>query len=244
MPRMLHSHFTLLAVLLGFTLPLYALDHYLLKPSGGFLPIDFRGLLVKGYLLWLVVHALLSSAALLLLKHKPLLLAHGISALLAVVLLITGFKAYDHLAHQKQQEARAEMLEQRKALVDIITLKQWRYLPDATNPEAIEAVVMVSKPGRFAAHVTARSGDTADVQIFSGELKPQLELKEAQTLTLTLPLTFYGAMTDTAEYSFALSLFARKQGPSPQDVFKYYVSTPPAVADDGHAFYAPLMPRH
>jgi len=237
---MWQQHLLILGILTALSLPVFLLDRFLLKPGGGPLPVDLMGLIITGYLIWLALHAALSSAGLYVLSPARLFPLHAASVIGAALLLSLGLYAASQIskAHSRAEyEARQAG---RQKLADIIQLEKWWIEGPHERPQAIGVMVRSSHSGRFAARVQGRAGGYGNRTVFAGEMKPQQSMEEGGRIEYVFPLTYYGE-EPASDITLSFSLFPDSRGTAPENIFKYYEPTPER-ADDGQRFRAPLPP--
>lgn len=226
----------LLALLVG---PVLLLDRYLLAPRGGPLPVDMRGAFVTVYVFWLIAQIAVSTGLLLVLREPKPVWTHVMSAPVAVGGVIAGFFIYSGVASYLAANARQARLEARAGYADAVRLLEWRLEPAEGTPERARLTLEFRFSGRFAAHIEGRSAD--DMQIYTGELKPQVQVAAGERLEAALSLTHYRDLT-AENISVTFYLFKDKTGSAPEDIHMTY-RTGLTVGDDGHYFYAPLPPE-
>jgi hypothetical protein len=237
---MWQQHLIIVGVLLLMALPLYLLDHFLLRPSGDIFLINLRSMLIVAYAAWLAVHVPLSTLALYLLKTDRLYTLHALAALASAALLVGGLKLNDRIQAAEAREKREARMKMREGLFDSITLEKWWYTPGAATPEAIGAVLVVGHSGRLAARVEGRSSAKDGTTVYAGEMKPQKEVRAGERIEYTFSLRHYGG-AQAEHVRFRFSLFRDRHGSAPEDIFKIYGAVP-EQADDGRYFYAVLPP--
>jgi len=233
---MWQDHFTVLGVLVALAIPVYLLDHWLLKPSGDVFLINLRGILIAGYVAWLVVHVPLSSAALWWLKTDRLFALHGIVALLSIGIVFAAMKIHDRVESAQARAEREARAKVRAVLADALTLEKWWYVPDASKPQRIGAVLHSKHSGRLAVRVQARgrSGFIA----YSGQMRPQKQVAAGERVEVVLPLEHYRD-EPAPDVQFTLMLFRDQTGSAPEDIYKEYGANL-VEGDDGQHFVAPL----
>lgn len=232
------THLTISGVLILLALPVLAADQILLRPSGGPLPVDLRGLAIQSYAVWLVAHIAISSVLVLLLRPERIAVLHGFALPVSAVAAVLVFMAAGEMQNRRDRAAREARDALRQGLGDTLVLENWSYWPDAAAPVEIRARISTVHAGRFAAGVTGQDADGQTV--FAGEPAQQVQLAANSRHDLVMPLTVYGDGR-AASVQFSLYLF-RDEGPegaAPIDIVKYYRPAPP-TADDGARFYAPL----
>ena len=109
----------IICVVLGFlALPIYFVDRALLSPSGGnWIALDFRGLIFWAYITLLAIHIVVSSFAVLLFPKAGALWIHLGSAVLTVVLFITGVAVYGKVRRVAISNEYRTMMADRRPLV-------------------------------------------------------------------------------------------------------------------------------
>ncbi len=237
---MWQDHLMVLAVLAVLAVPVYLLDHFLLRSQGDIFLIDLSGLLISVYGLWVAVHIPVSSLALYFFNTDRVYALHASMTPVSVGLLLLGYvvvSQVDSARSKAKYEARMAM---RETLFDTITLEKWWYVPDAAKPEAIGAVVAFEHSGRFAARVHGRTSDPYGGGVYHGEMRPQKQVTAGERVEYVFPLKYYsdGPAPDVA---FSFMLFRDSTGSAPVNVFKKYVAAPER-ADDGERFYETLPP--
>lgn len=235
---MWQQHLTILGILTALALPVLLIDRFLLKPAGGPLPVDLTGLLIIGYLLWLALHAAISSAGHYAFPSMRLFPLHAASALAAALALGLGLYVagqIDKVQTRAKFEARQA---ERQKLAQIIQLEKWWIEGTRERPQAIGVVVRSTHSGRFAAGVQGRAGDYGNRVVYAGEMKPQQQMEAGGRIEYLFPLTYYGE-EPAPEITLSFSLFPDSSGTAPENIFKYYESNPER-ADDGQRFRAPL----
>ena len=101
------------------TIPIYFLDQALFAGgSGGWISLDFRGLLFRSYIVWLGIELVLSSIALRLFLKSGAFLIHLGSMVLSVILLVAGVTVYGQLRRQSVANERQAFMDSRKPLIN------------------------------------------------------------------------------------------------------------------------------
>jgi hypothetical protein len=239
------KHLIICLVLALLALPIYFLDRALLKPSGGnWISLDFRGVLFWTYITLVAIQFAVSSIAVPLFPKAGALWIHLGSAVLAVVLLITGFAVYGELHRLAISREYRTMMANRRPLVNVIELKRWWYVPDESHPTEIRVEVLTHQPGRFAGNVTGEqtgsSGSSTTIFQDTNGPETQRQVRSGEAFTYSFPLKFLN--TGRADdVRITLYLFKAPSGPAAGDITKVFVKSPQRD-DDGEYFYGVLPP--
>ena len=239
------KHLIICLVLGLLAIPIYFLDRALLKPSGGnWISLDFRGVLFWTYITLVAIQFAVSSIAVLLFPKAGALWIHLGSAVLAVVLLITGFAVYGELHRLAISREYRTMMANRRPLVNVIELKRWWYVPDESHPTEIRVEVLTHQPGRFAGNVTGEqtgsSGSSTTIFQDTNGPETQRQVRSGEAFTYSFPLKFLN--TGRADdVRITLYLFKAPSGPAAGDITKVFVKSPQRD-DDGEYFYGVLPP--
>jgi hypothetical protein len=239
------KHLIICLVLGLLAIPIYFLDRALLGPSGGnWIALDFRGLLFWTYITLVAIEVILSSIAVLLFPKAGALRIHLGSAVLALVLFITGVAVYGKLRRASISNEYQTMMEKRRPLMNVVELKKWSYLPDESHPTEIRVSVVAHQPGRFAGNVTGEqtdaSGSSTTIFESTNELQSQRQVRSGEAFTYTFPLKFLNS-GQADDVRITLYLFKAPDGPAAGDITKIFVKSPQRD-DDGEYFYGVLPP--
>jgi hypothetical protein len=226
-------------------IPIYFLDRALLGGGGGnWINLDFQGLIFWTYIILVAIQVALSSVAVLLFPKVGTLRIHLGSMVLAVVLLITGVTIYGKLRRVSMSNQYRAMMASRRALINVIQLKKWWYVPDESHPTEIRVSVVTHQPGRFAGNVTGEQTDPSgsSTNIFESTNAPesQRQVHGGEAFTYAFPLKFLNA-GHADDVRITLYLFGGPSGPSPGDITKVFMKSP-QQEDDGEYFYGVLPP--
>jgi len=240
------KHLIICLVLGLLAIPMYFLDRTLLSGGGGsnWINLDFRGLIFWTYVALLAIHIVVSSVAVLLFPKAGALRIHLGSMVLAVVLFVTGFAVYGKLRRASIANEYRTMMANRRALMDVIELKRWWYVPDESHPTEIRVDVVTHQPGRFAGGVTGEQTDPSGSStiIFEDTNGPdsQRQVHSGEAFTYEFPLKF---LTDgrADDVRITLYLFKAPSGPAAGDITKVFMKSPQRD-DDGEYFYGVLPP--
>ena len=240
------KHLIICLVLGLLAMPIYFLDRALLGPGGGgnWITLDFRGLIFWTYVTLVAIHIVLSSIAVLLLPKAGALPIHLGSAVVAVVLLVTGFAVYGKLRRASIANDYRTMMAKRRPLMNVIELKTWWYFPDESHPTEIRVDVVTHQPGRFAGNVTGEQTNSSgsSITVFEAANGPetQRQVRSGEAFTYAFPLKFLNA-GQADDVRITLYLFAAPSGPAAGDITKVFVKSPQRD-DDGKYFYGVLPP--
>src|SRR5215813_8032726 len=116
------KHLIICLVLGLLAIPMYFLDRTLLSGGGGsnWINLDFRGLIFWTYVALLAIHIVVSSVAVLLFPKAGALWIHLGSAVVAVVLLVTGVEVYGKKRRVAMSNEYRKMMADRRPLVNVI----------------------------------------------------------------------------------------------------------------------------
>jgi hypothetical protein len=240
------KHVIICLVLGLLAVPIYFLDRALLSGGGGgnWINLDFRGLIFWTYVTLVAVHVTLSSVAVLLFPKARALRIHLGSAVLALVLFISGFAVYGKLRRVPISNEYRTMMANRKPLMNVIELKQWWYVPDESHPTEIRVSVVTHQSGRFAGNVTGEQTDSSgsSTTIFESTNGPesQRQVRSGDAFTYSFPLKFL-SVGQADDVRITLYVFKAADGPAAGDITKVFVKSPQRD-DDGEYFYGVLPP--
>ncbi|MEP7265946.1 MAG: hypothetical protein ABI772_15690, partial [Bacteroidota bacterium] len=218
------------------------LDSYSLKSSGkDWISLDFRGLFIGSYLLFLGIHITISTIAVVYYHHFKLFPIHFYTAIISLVIICIGLFTYDKIEKAGSLKKNIAKTEQRKSIYNQIQLKRWWLLPDATNPKIIYADLEVTSAGRFAALVNGKEDGESGKTIFTSDGEAQRLVKGGEHIHYEFPLTIINP-GEARVIEFTFYLFKAPVGQSSvEDVVKIYKDFI-ITNDDGSYFYEKLMP--
>ena len=245
MKSLWRKHLIICLVLGLLAIPIYFLDRALLSGGGGgWISLDFRGLIFWTYVTLVAIHVVLSSIAVLLFPKAGALRIHLGSMVLAVVLFITGVAVYGKLRRASISNEYQTMMAKRRPLMNVIELKRWWYVPDENHPTEIRVSVVAHQPGRFAGNVTGEQTDSSGSStiIFEDTNGPetQRQVRSGEAFIYAFPLKFLNA-GHADDVRITLYLFEAASGPAAGDITKVFVKSPQRD-DDGEYFYGVLPP--
>jgi len=164
------------------------------------------------------------------------------SILLSVVLLVTGVAAYVKLRRAAISNEHRASMESRRALINVIEVKQWWYVPDETDPKEIDVSVVVHQSGRFAGDMTGEQTDPSgsSTTVFESTNGPesQRQVRSGEAFTYAFPLKFL-TVGRADDVRITLYLFKAPSGPAAGDIAKVFMKSPQRD-DDGEYFYGVL----
>lgn len=228
------DHLIILAVFAGLTIPAYFIDAWLLKSSRGAL-FSLQGLFVSFYLIWIAVHALVSTVGLYFFKTTGMATLHGVSVVLSIILVAIGLFIIEGLDQRSQTLAAEALKAERAERQNVLTLVKWQYSSSPGKPESVLITVRTAQAGRFAARIDARGEGEYSKEIFAGELESQVHLAAGDTVTLPLKLNHYSE-EQVDGITLTLYLFEKQKGGYGKDIRKIYMPDINAY-DDGRIFY-------
>ena len=225
------------------SIPVYFLDLALFAGGGGnWITLDFRGLLFWAYITLLAIHVVLSSIGVLSFRKSGLLRIHVVATILSISLLVVGVVAYGKIQRLIASTEQRAFMEGRKQLINAIELKEWWYVPDEKHPTEIRVKAVVHQSGRFAGNVSAEATDASGSSstVFESINTPesQRQVQSGEVVTYAFPLKVLRA-SPVGNLRITLYLFEARSGPSPGDIAKVFMNSPPQD-DDGEYFYGVL----
>ena len=240
------KHLIICLVLGLLAIPIYFLDRALLRPGGGnWITLDFRGLIFWSYTSLIAIDVILSSVAILLFPKAGALRIHLGSMVLSIILLVTGVAIYGKVRRLAISNEYLALMETRKALMNVIELKQWWYFPDQNHPTEIRVSVVTHQSGRFTGNVTGEQTDPSgsSTRVFESTNGPetQRQVRSGESFTYEFPLKFLTADAHADDVRITCYLFKAPDGPSAGDITKVFVKSPQRD-DDGEYFYGVLPP--
>jgi hypothetical protein len=237
---MWYHHWMILAVLATLALPVYLLDHLLLKSRGDIFLFDASGMIVWFYGLWLAVHIPVSSMAMYFVNAERVYGLHAVTAVASAGILLAGLTIVSHVDSTRSKSRHETRMAMREGLFDAISLEKWWYVGSPDRPARVGVVVAFEHSGRVAASVHGRTGRPDPRGIYHGEMRPQQQVRAGEKIEYEFPLKYY---TDepVPEVTFSFMLFRDRTGSAPEDIIKAYVAAPER-RDDGERFYAALPP--
>jgi len=239
---MLRNHLLICSLLLILCIPVYLLDHYSTKSTGGnWITLDFSGLLIKAYAIFIALSITISTLAIIYYRHVSLIKLHFFSAIISTTLIAIGFFFYNKFTDYSYRKKQSAITEKRQSFFNDIRINQWWFEPDNKNPKEIHVDLAIASPGRLAAQVTGNEDGENKKNIFSSDGEAQHLVKGAETVHYVFPLTINNpGKADKIEFTF--HLFKHPLGETGIDdvskIFKDSIDT----NDDGTFFYEKLLP--
>jgi len=212
------KHLIICLVLGLLAVPIYFLDRALLGGGGGgnWITLDFRGLIFWTYITFIAIDVTVSSIAVLLFPKSGALRIQVGSMLLSVILLVAGLVGYEKLRRLAIANQERSLMESRRALINVIELKRWWYVPDESDPTEIRVSVFESTNGP----------------------ESQRWVSSGQAFTYVFPLKVL-TTAHANDVRITLYLFKAPSGPAPGDITKVFMRSPQRD-DDGEYFYGVL----
>jgi hypothetical protein len=236
---MWESHIRLCAVLFLLAIPIAIADYVLLKSKGGgWISLDFRGILTGAYLIVVVIHLGLSSIALKSFPQYGFWFLHGSSAVASIIVFSAGAFTIFQLKDRKDRIRYEETSAARATLAKVITLDGWTFSPDPENATEIIVSVTVSESGRFACGANGRAGGDYGEWYFHSDDVKQRQVEKGEHFKHSLPLK-RSRPGVPEQIEITLYLFADSTGSAGTNVIKIFTPNP-EVDDDGHNFYGVL----
>jgi hypothetical protein len=245
MKSLWRKHLIICLVLGLLAIPIYFLDRTLLSGGGGnWINLDFRGLIFWTYVIVVAVEVVVGSIAILSFPKARAWWIHLGSMVLAVILFITGVAVYGKVRRVAAANEYRTMMAKRRALVNVIELKGWWYVPDENHPAEIRVNVVTHQAGRFAGNVTGEhthpSGSLAMIFESAGGPENQRHVRDGEDFTYAFPLKFLNE-GHADDVRITLYLFKAPHGPDTGDITKIFIKSPQRD-DDGEYFYGALPP--
>jgi len=224
--------------------PIYYLDRAMTGNGGGsgWITLDFRGLILWTYITFLAIEIVLSSIAVLFFSRFGALRIHFGAIVLSPALLVAGVVMYGQLRRAEMARSDRELMQSRRALLNVIELKEWSYFPDDVHPTEIHVSVVVHNSGRFAGNVSGEetdpSGSSQTVFESTNEPENQRQVRSGEAFTHVFPLKVLHP-TQADNVRVTLYLFKAPSGPAAGDIAKVFINSP-QKDDDGEYFYGRL----
>jgi hypothetical protein len=187
------QHIAICTTLALLAIPLYIADRYLTKGGGGgWISLDFSGVIIIPYIAFDAVHIAVSSLILAVSPNLRLLPLHLFSGILTIGLLVGGFLTYS--ARQRARDAanyekRDEIIQQlRKA----IELREWWYEPSDEAPKEIHVRIKVHESARVSGNADGKAGGNLGQMIFNTNTQdtPHHDAGKEEEFLLVFPLQF------------------------------------------------------
>lgn len=238
---MLESHTRLCVILLLLSIPIAIADFILLKDKGGgWISLDFRGILTGAYLIVMVLHIMISTIMIKYFSWQQVGTVHGISAVFSIGLFCLSVFGY-FTWQKKQDRERYEATQAIRAkLFHVLSLDEWKYSPDSINATEIIVSVTVSESGRFSCNANGFGEGEFGEMLFHSDKVKQRGVEKGEHFVHTIPIKWLKAGVPE-KIEITLYLFADNTGSAGQDVTKIF-TTHPTRDDDGQYFYELLPP--
>jgi hypothetical protein len=183
------QHIAICTTLALLAIPLYIADKYLTKGSGGWISLDFSGVIIIPYIAFAAVHIAVSSLILALSPNVRLIPLHLFACILTIGLLVVGFLTYS--AQQRARDA-ANYKKKDERIQNSIELREWWYEPSDEAPKEIHARIKAKESGRFSGNAEGRAGGNLGEMIFTTNTQdfPQTKADNGEEFMLAFPLHF------------------------------------------------------
>lgn len=190
-------HGGILALGLALGAPVAILDFTLLGPShGGWISLDFRGLLIGAYAILWLTESVLATLVVAVFRGRSALVTLGAHGAAVAAMIIAGgvWLVLDHRADQQAlDEAEVDRAEVWARAPNELTVVAWHRLPDA-DPAAIEITLRANAAGELGAEYARRPD--AYLEPYAGR-----HMRAGEEVTLTLEVEEYAAGGD-GDYVF------------------------------------------
>jgi hypothetical protein len=209
------------------------------RGSGGWISLDFTGILIGAYLLFLPLHFIVSTIGVNLFPKANLWMIHLPSAVIAILLFSGGVYGYTELEDNNNTRRYEEEQASRKLFQNVITLNHWGFSPNADSATNISISVTMSESGRFAVGATGRDAGDYGEWYFKSENEEQRTVAKGEHFDFNIPLKRYRDGVPK-NIEITLYLFADSTGSAGTNVIKIFQSTPVARQFDNEYFYGAL----
>jgi hypothetical protein len=228
---MLRNHILICTILVLSAIPVYIAGNNMLKSGGGdWISLDFRGLFIRLYLVFIGIYIAFSTLVVVYSHHLKLLKIHAFSAILSLAIIAIGLFLFDKVRKNSSVNKYSAKMELRKSIFNDVRVKQWWIVPTAENPKEIHVDLEVAAAGRFAALATGKENGENGKNIFSSGGEDQ---------HLVFPITIINP-GQAKDIEFTFYLFKAPIGETREDdvvkIFKDSIVT----TDDGSYFYDTL----
>ena len=147
---MFRTQLIICAILILLCIPVYFLDHYWLKSSGGnWISLDFSHLLFRAYILFISIYTIISTLMVMFYPHHKLVKIHLFSFVISLAFIGVGFFIYNRYVDYNNKKELVAKSESRKAFFNDIRIIRWWFVPDSTHPKEIHVDLKVAAAGRF-----------------------------------------------------------------------------------------------
>ncbi len=239
---MLRSHILICSILFLLAIPVYILDNSTLKSSGrDWILLDFRGLFIRAYAVFIGIQIILSSFAIIYFTRSTLFQIHFYTAICSLAMIGIGLVIFDKINTSISHTKYTAKMNQRKLLFNHILVKRWWFVPGAKNPKEIHVDLELSSAGRFSALATGKENGEYGKSIFSSDGEIQHSVKAGEHINYVFPLTIINPR-EANNIEFTFYLFKEPVGQSSnEDVVKIFKDSI-VTNDDGSYFYEVLLP--
>lgn len=237
------AHLAVVSLLLILAAPVGVFDHMIARNQDGRFGVDFAGLFLRLYLVWVLLQVVVTTALVWSFRKVHPLILHLVASF-AVTLLAVGISQdIERRKVAQAHAARLERLEARKPDGDLIDLSGWDYSKHADGQPALDIRVDLGTSGHLG--VSVRGFDSDMNLLFAARIPNSETLYPAGRHTLTVPLDVArsarsGHFADVLDIT--LHLARGNDGTAPVDVSKQYMTGSTEWHDEVF-FYAQLPLR-
>jgi hypothetical protein len=237
---MLRNHILICTILVLSAIPVYIAGNNMLKSGGGdWISLDFRGLFIRLYLVFIGIYIAFSTLVVVYSHHLKLLKIHAFSAILSLAIIAIGLFLFDKVRKNSSVNKYSAKMELRKSIFNDVRVKQWWIVPTAENPKEIHVDLEVAAAGRFAALATGKENGENGKNIFSSGGEDQHLVNAGELIHYVFPITIINP-GQAKDIEFTFYLFKAPIGETREDdvvkIFKDSIVT----TDDGSYFYDTL----
>jgi len=237
------QHIAICTTLALLAIPLYFADKYLLKGGGGgWISLNFNGLIIVPYIAFVAVHIAVSSLILFVSPNVRLLPLHLFSGIISIGLLVVGFLSYSARERARDAENYAKREETIQQLRKAVELREWWYAPSAEAPTEVHVRVKANESASFSADASGYAEGIREL-IFNTNTQefPQHDAGKGEEFTLVVPLHFLKE-GKAGSVSITLRLYKSDHSTLPEDATIIFEDRPSSYYD-GLFIHEQIPPR-